>query len=258
MTSRNSTTKRKRDPLGHGEPENLSSDSDDEDSVTRHWHTFHAKETKGTMTELQKIHAQVDLYLDEVGFAAEGNELEQGQRESLKKFLSRDNLQCLKARFPNLNIQKLQGWSSDDFNNLHVEDFNSLHRALYRGIVRPLNATLEKFSEVYNDLKAMAAYANKTEIQSTVIASQEECPEDYYKDMMRGVYMDSPGPAHQVAQKHLGAFQAPPKLDPPPANLLQFASFWNDTMEQATIDEEPTDDKSARLSVTFSDGTRSG
>ena len=208
MTSRNSTT-RKRNPLGDGEPENLSG-SADEDSVTRHWHTFHAQKPKGTMTELQKIHAQVDRYLDEVGFVAEGNELEEGQRESLKKFLSRDNLQCLKARFPNLNIQKLQGWSSDDFNNLHVKDFNSLHRALYRGIVRPLNATLEKFSQVYNDLKTMAAYANKTEIQSTVIG--EECTEDHYKDMMRGVYMDSPGPAQQVAQKHLGAFQALAKL----------------------------------------------
>ena len=34
-----------------------------EDSVTRHWHTFHAEEeTKGTLIEIQKIYAQVDRF----------------------------------------------------------------------------------------------------------------------------------------------------------------------------------------------------
>ena len=53
-----------------------------------------------------------------------------------------------------------------------------------------------------------------------------------------------------MAEKHLAAVQAPPKIDTPaPATLLKFASFWNDTMEQANIHKKPT---SAQISKTVS------
>ena len=186
MTTRNST-KRKSDQLDDHEQDNETPSQSDEDSVTRHLHTFHAKETKGTFAEIQNIHAEVRRYIDVVGLMCDGNELEEGQRKSLEEFLSDENLNRLKARFPNLDIQELQGCSSDDSYRLYCY--------LDHYVARPLQGTLEKFSGVRNDLKEMAAFANKTETKSTATASEDECTEEHFKYMMRGVHIDSPGAA---------------------------------------------------------------
>ena len=240
MTSLTTTRKRKSDHLGDREEDS------DEDSVTRHLHTFHAKETKGTIAQIEDVNAKVRRVTKEAysrGRASGRSELEEGQSESLEEFLSGDNLNRLKARFPNLDIQELpyiqdlQSCSSHDF--IHLCSFLSVKVAL------PLQETLDKLSGVRNELEIMAAFANQTEIKSTAIATEDECTEEDFKDMMRGVHIDSPTPEQQVIEKHLTAPRKdtlpPPKKDiliPP--NLHKFASFWNDTMEQTNINEEPT------------------
>ena len=238
MASFRRTRKRKKDHLGDRE------EYSDMDSVTRHLRTFHAKET--TITEIQNIYAEVRLHLRVVfGLASGRNEVDEGQRTSLEEFLSGRNLNSLKARFPNLHIQKLQSFSSDD----GYPDYWALHLFLFNDVAEPLETTMKKFSGVSDDLKTMADFANKTEINSAVIATEDDCTKEHFEYMMRGVHINSPGSKQQMAEKHLAAVKAPPKQDTQPANLLKFASFWNDTMKQSNINENPT---SAQISRTVS------
>ena len=167
--------------------------------------------------------------------------------------ISQESAQKLLNHLTSYQSDTHQGIGDAVSDSDQVANFASrLKSSFHSLVVKVVKRSADTLATIRTDLKAMAAFANKTEAETTGAAEtgHEECSQEHYDEMMRGVIIQSPGKAEGVALKYLqgpgktadgasGAQKGSSVAASAPTAVDKFAAFWNDLFEMAKFENKP-------------------
>ena len=153
---------------------------------------FASKDTIGTFAEIKKLFDNVYHVRKSIcDYIRTRRELVAEEIPQHTWLLADDTLNNLKTQCPSVDVDCVR---RDRDKYLGCSDprvrLGAIRNLISYGLERPLFSIHSEFKEVHGTLKAMTAFANETKLQSTI---DDQAPTDeHFRDMMRGVHIDSP------------------------------------------------------------------